>query len=90
MYVSPHYVKKSQELDDNSPSKNERKDPKTIVVLVNEGRFSYPYIQTGIYAEIRSLSNLYFQMQEGLTRIKIRLPDGFLSIFLRIKTFMGM
>ncbi len=46
------------------------KDPKTIAGLVNEGRFSYPYIPTGIYAEIRNLSNLRIQTQEEITRIK--------------------
>ena len=55
VHVNPHHVKKSKELDDNNPNKNDRKDTKTIAGLVNEGRFSYPYIPTGIYAEIRSL-----------------------------------
>ena len=75
--VNPHHVKKSKELDDNNPNKNDRKDPKTIAALVNEGRFSYPYIPTGIYAEIRSLSNLRFQTQEELTRIKNRIARWF-------------
>lgn len=44
--------KKSKEMDDNNPNKNDRKAPKTIASLVIEGRFSYPYIPTGIYAEI--------------------------------------
>ena len=44
VHVNPHHVKKSKELDDNNPNKNDRKDPKTIASLVNEGRFSYPYI----------------------------------------------
>ena len=70
VHVNPHHVKKSKELDDNNPNKNDRKDPKTIAALVNEGRFSYPYIPTGIYAEIRNLSNLRFQTQEEITRIK--------------------
>ena len=61
VHVNPHHVKKSKELDDNNPNKNDRKDPKTIAALVNEGRFSYPYIPTGVYAEIRSLSNLRLQ-----------------------------
>ena len=60
VYVNPHHVKKSKELDDNNPNKNDRKNPKTIAALVNEGRFSYPYIPTGIYAEIKNLSNLRF------------------------------
>ena len=50
--VNSHHVKKSKELDVDNPNKNDRKDQKTIVVLVNEGRFSHLYIPTGIYAEI--------------------------------------
>ena len=81
VHVNPHHVKKSKELDDNNPNKNDRKDPKTIAALVNEGRFSYPYIPTGVYAEIRSLSNLRFQTQEELTRIKNRIARWFAIYF---------
>ena len=42
--VNPHHVKKSKELDDNSPTKNDRKDPKVIAGLVNAGRYMIPYI----------------------------------------------
>ena len=68
VHVNPHHVKRSKELDDNNPNKNDRKDSKTIAVLVNEGRFSYPYILTGIYAEIRSLSNLLNDMDAVRSR----------------------
>ena len=85
VHVNPHHVKKSKELDDNNPNKNDRKDPKTIVGLVNEGRFSYPYIPTGIYAEIRNLSNLRIQTQEELTRIKNRIARWFSIYFPEIK-----
>lgn len=81
VHVNPHHVKKSKELDDNNPNKNDRKDPKTIAGLVNEGRFSYPYIPTGVYAEIRNLSNLRFQAQEELTRAKNRLARWFSIYF---------
>ena len=81
VHVNPHHVKKTKELDDNNPNKNDRKDPKTIAALVNEGRFSYPYMPVGIYAEIRSLSNLRFQTQEELTRIKNRLARWFSIYF---------
>lgn len=89
VHVNPHHVKKSKELDDNSPSKNDRKDPKTIAALVNEGRFSYPYIPTGIYAEIRSLSNLRFQTQEELTRVKNRIARWFSIYFPEYKDVYG-
>ena len=85
VHVNPHHVKKSKELDDNNPSKNDRKDPKTIAGLVNEGRFSYPYIPTGIYAEIRNLSNLRIQTQEEITRIKNRIARWFSIYFPEIK-----
>ena len=90
VHVNPHHVKKSKELDDNNPNKNDRKDPKTIAALANEGHFSYPYIPTGIYAEIRSLSNLRFQTQKEVTRIKNRMSDGLPFNFLNTKTFMGI
>ena len=85
VHVNPHHVKKSKELDDNNPSKNDRKDSKTIASLVNEGRFSYPYIPTGIYAEIRNLSNLRIQTQEEITRIKNRMARWFSIYFPEIK-----
>ena len=85
VHVNPHHVKKSKELDDNNPNKNDRKDPKTIAALVNEGRFSYPYIPTGIYAEIRSLSNLRLQTQEEITQIKNRIARWFSIYFPEIK-----
>ena len=85
VHVNPHHVKKSKELDDNNPNKNDRKDPKTIAALVNEGRFSYPYIPTGVYAEIRSLSNLRLQAQEEITRIKNRIARWFSIYFPEIK-----
>ena len=85
VHVNPHHVKKSKELDDNNPNKNDRKDPKTIAALVNEGRYSYPYIPTGIYAEIRSFSNLRLQTQEEITRIKNRIARWFSIYFPEIR-----
>ena len=87
--VSRHLRQKSKELDDNNPNKNDRKDPKTIAALVNEGRFSYPYMPVGIYAEIRSLSNLRFQTQEELTRIKNSLARWFSIYFPEYKDVYG-
>ena len=39
VHVNPHHVKKSKELDDNNPNKNDRKDPKTIVREVRYRRW---------------------------------------------------
>lgn len=54
--VNPYSVKRSKELDDNSPEKSDLKDPKTIAGLVKDGRFSTSYVPEGIYAEIREAS----------------------------------
>jgi transposase len=42
--VNPMKVKKSKELDDNSPTKNEVKDAKVIAQLVKDGRYAEPNI----------------------------------------------
>lgn len=40
--VNPLHVKKSKELDDNSPTKNDIKDAKVIAQLVKDGRYAIP------------------------------------------------
>ena len=68
--VNPHHVKKTKELDDNSPSKNDSKDPKVIAKLVCEGRFCYTYIPEGVYAELRTTSNLRLSVDADLISVK--------------------
>ena len=89
VHVNPHHVKKSKELDDNNPSKNDRKDPKVIAGLVNEGRYLYPYIPDGIYAEIRVLSGLRVLAQSELTRLKNRIARWFSIYFPNYKDVYG-
>ena len=81
VHVNPHHVKKSKELDDNNPAKNDRKDPKVIAALVNEGRFSYPYIPEGVYAELRSLAGQRDRAQEQITRAKNQIARWFSIYF---------
>lgn len=57
--VNPFHVKRSKELDDNSQTKNDRKDPKTIAKLVIDGRYFETYVPTGIYAELRNIAKIY-------------------------------
>lgn len=87
--VNPHHVKKSKELDDNNPTKTDRKDPKVIAGLINEGRFSYPYLPEGVYAELRTASNLRFQAQEELTRVLNRIARWFSIYFPEYKDVYG-
>ncbi|HBG02499.1 MAG TPA: hypothetical protein DDW87_13190 [Firmicutes bacterium] len=37
--LNPYHVKCARELDDNSPSRSDQKDPKTIGMLVKDGRY---------------------------------------------------
>jgi transposase len=55
--VNPYHTKKAKELDDNSPTKSDKKDALTIARLVKDGRFFDPYLPEDIYAELRVLTN---------------------------------
>ena len=73
-------------LQDNG---NDRKDPKVIAGLVNEGRYFYPYIPDGIYAEIRVLSGLRVLAQSEITRLKNRIARWFSIYFPNYKDVYG-
>jgi len=68
--VNPYHVKSSKELDDNSPSKSDRKDPKTIAMLVKDGRYQIPYMPKGRYAELRKANNLREEWLKKIWTIK--------------------
>jgi transposase len=70
--VNPFHVKRSKELDDNSPTKNDRKDPRTIAKLVIDGRYSEPYIPEGIYIDLRIVMDIRDSINNSLIRIKNR------------------
>ena len=89
VHVNPHHVKKSKELDDNNPSKNDRKDPKVIAGLVKDGRYFRPYIPDGVYAEIRVLSGLQVLAQSEITRLKNRIARWFSIYFPNYKDVYG-
>lgn len=68
--VNPYHVKQAKELDDNHPSKTDRKDPKTIAKLVLEGRYNEPYLPEGIYAELRVAMNCRWRICRELAAVK--------------------
>lgn len=68
--VNPYHVKSSKELDDNSPSKSDRKDPKTIAMLVKDGRYQIPYMPKGVYADLRKANNLREEWLKKIWAIK--------------------
>ena len=55
--VNPYHTKKAKELDDNSPTKCDKKDAITIARLVKDGRYFDPYLPEEEYGELRGLTN---------------------------------
>lgn len=70
--VNPAHVKKSKELDDNSPTKNDVKDARVISRLVQDGRYSEPHLPEGVYAELREGMNMYDQLRKDLQAVQGR------------------
>lgn len=97
VFVNPYHVKQSKEMDDNSPKKTDQKDPKTIAKLVVEGRYLYPYIPTGVYAELRAAMSSRERILKELSAtenriqrwLKIHFPE-YLSVYKQIHTVSGL
>lgn len=71
--VNPMHVKKSKELDDNSPTKNDPKDARVIAQLVKDGRFAEPNMPQGVYADLRSAMNLREVLIKEVNSTKARI-----------------
>ena len=78
--VNPFHVKRSKEFDDNSPTKNDRKDPKVIAGLVNAGRYTKPYMPKGVYKDLRTVVTLRNRYKDKQKMIKNSV-QRWLSIF---------
>lgn len=87
--VNPYHVKKSKELDDNHPSKSDRKDPKTIAKLVIEGRYIEPYIPEGVYAELRIATANRNRLVKDLNGLKNRIERWLKIYFPEYKEVFG-
>ncbi|MBV7275321.1 IS110 family transposase [Clostridium sp. PL3] len=71
--VNPMHVKKSKELDDNSPTKNDPKDARVIAQLVKDGRFAEPNMPQGVYADLRSAMYLREVLIKEVNSTKVRI-----------------
>ena len=95
--VNPYHVKQIRELDDNSPKKTDLKDPKTIAKLVVDGRYSYPYLPEGIYADLReavsSRDRIVKELNAATNRIKrwlkIHFPE-YLTVYKNFSAESGL
>jgi len=68
--VNPYHTKKSKELDDNSPTKSDKKDAVTIARLVKDGRFFDPYLPEENYGELRVLTNTRVSVMKRSNAVK--------------------
>lgn len=73
--VNPMHVKKSKELDDNSPTKNDTKDARVIAQLLKDGRYSVPNLLDGIYAELREGIKIRDQLVKQLIIVEGRIQN---------------
>ncbi len=73
--VNPLHVKKTKELEDNSPTKNDRKDARVIGLLAKDGRYSVPHIPEDIYADLRVGMNERDRLSEDLKRVQGRIHN---------------
>jgi transposase len=68
--VNPFHTKKAKELDDNSPTKSDKKDALTIARLVRDGRYFEPYLPSEEYGELRALSNTRVSIFKRASAVK--------------------
>ena len=85
--VNPLHVKKSKELDDNSPTKHDTKDAWVIAQLVKDGRYAVPLSPTDVFAELRVGMNERERLEKDLRRAGGRIEnwlDRFFPEFLDV------
>lgn len=85
--VNPYATKKAKELDDNSPTKSDRKDALTIARLVKDGRFFESYLPHDVYGELRVLSterNRLNRQKNALKNTMIAVLDEYFPEFVEV------
>ena len=73
---NPYATKQAKELDDNSPTKSDKKDALTIAKLVKDGRYFELYLPHDVYAELRGLS----ATRIGLNKRKSALKNTIMAV----------
>jgi len=68
--VNPYHTKRAKELDDNSPTKSDKKDALTIAKLVRDGRYYEVYMPQDVFAELRVLTTSRTSLMKRRNAIK--------------------
>ncbi|HET7626930.1 MAG TPA: IS110 family transposase [Bacillales bacterium] len=90
--TNPMHVKRSKELDDNLPTKNDRKDALVIARLLKDGRFSYPRLLKDFEAELRAGATFRRKLTEEMGAVKnqmIRWLDRYFPEFTQVFPSFG-
>ena len=92
--INPSYTYKTKELQDNSQTKNDKKDARVIQTLVREGKFLEPIILEGDYARLRRLVKARESLikRSGALQSKIKgiVSEYFPELFSTCKTLKSM
>ncbi|MBE5851977.1 MAG: IS110 family transposase [Lachnospiraceae bacterium] len=67
--VNPYHVKQLKELEDNSQTKNDKKDALVIAHLIRDGRYFDIYLPEDHYADLRILRTYREQISDNRKRI---------------------
>jgi len=91
--VNPYHVNRSKEFDDNSPSKNDRKDARLIAKLVSQGNYFEAQLSKGIWAELRTNNVTRIQLTKKRWQLKsqiITILDQYFPEFTEVfKNLLG-
>lgn len=71
--VNPYHVNKTKELEDNSPTKNDKKDAKIISKLIYQGQYLTCMFEEELYINLRLCSNNRQELKRQLIAEKVRL-----------------
>jgi transposase len=91
--VNPYHVKRSKEMEDNSPTKSDRKDAGLIASLVKQGKFMSCLFPESTYADLRNLhvtrDSQRRQMNSALNRLQAWLDEYFPEFTTVFKSVTG-
>ncbi|EQB88210.1 hypothetical protein M918_24775 [Clostridium sp. BL8] len=71
--VNPYHVNKTKELEDNSPTKNDKKDAKIIAKLIYQGQYLNCMFEEELYVNLRLCSNNRQELKRQFISEKVRL-----------------
>ena len=97
--VNPMHTKKSKELEDNSPLKNDKKDGIVVADLVSQGKYFECHLPRGVFAELRNLvferdrcqnqrTQVINQLHQSVDRLFPEIAAEFSGI--RVKTYQRL